>query len=144
MKRAHGVGLLVLTTLIWGTTFPSIKVATAYLTPGQIVASRFAVALLALAWFLRKATRLTWFHGLLTGLLAAVSFLCLASLPDVPQDLREGALRLKTAWTRTPDDLVAACDWVAANLPCFLVELGGDGPPTAEECQTLLAEISDR
>ena len=31
--------------------------------------------------------------------------------------------------------------WVAANLPCFLVELGGDGPPTAEECRTLLAEI---
>ena len=32
--------------------------------------------------------------------------------------------------------------WVAANLPCYLVELGGDGPPTSEECQALLAEIS--
>lgn len=78
MKRAHGVGLLVLTTLIWGTTFPSIKIATAYLTPGQIVAARFAVALLALGWFLRKATRLTWLHGLFTGLLSALSFLSLA------------------------------------------------------------------
>jgi drug/metabolite transporter (DMT)-like permease len=92
VKRAHGVGLLVLTTLIWGTTFPSIKVATAYLTPGQIVASRFAVALLALAWFLRKATRLTWWHGLLTGSLAAISFLSLALGMKTTGSARSGFL----------------------------------------------------
>ena len=92
MKRAHGVGLLVLTTLIWGTTFPSIKVATAYLTPGQIVAARVAVALLALSWFLRKATRLTWWHGLLTGFLAAISFLSLALGMKTTGSARSGFL----------------------------------------------------
>ena len=92
MKRAQGVGLLVLTTLIWGTTFPSIKIATAYLTPGQIVAARFAVALLALGWFLRKATRLTWLHGLATGLLSAISFLSLAQGMMTTGSARSGFL----------------------------------------------------
>ena len=92
MKRAHGVALLLLTTLIWGTTFPSIKVATAFLAPGQIVAARFAVALLALGWFLKKATRLTWLHGLLTGLLAAVSFLSLAQGMKTTGSARSGFL----------------------------------------------------
>lgn len=36
----------------------------------------------------------------------------------------------------------AAGRWISANLPCFLAELGGGGPPTAGECRSLLARIA--
>jgi drug/metabolite transporter (DMT)-like permease len=92
VKRAHGAALLLLTTLIWGTTFPAIKVVTAALTPGQLVAARFFVALLVLGWFLHKATARTWLHGALTGLLAAISFITLAQGMITTGSARSGFL----------------------------------------------------
>jgi drug/metabolite transporter (DMT)-like permease len=92
MTHARGVALLLLTTLIWGTTFPAIKVATAALAPGQLVALRFGVALLALGWFLSRATWRTWLHGGLTGILAAVSYIALAQGMTTTGSARSGFL----------------------------------------------------
>jgi drug/metabolite transporter (DMT)-like permease len=74
MSRARGIALLLLTTLIWGTTFPANKVATALLSPAQLVSLRFGLAALLLAPWLRRATRATLRDGALTGLLAVLSY----------------------------------------------------------------------
>jgi len=92
MTRARGIALLLLTTLIWGTTFPTIKIATTALTSPQLVAVRFALALLVLGWFLGRATWRTWWHGALTGALASVSFLALAQGISTTGSARAGFL----------------------------------------------------
>lgn len=74
MTRGRGIALLLLTTLIWGTTFPANKVATALLSPAQLVCLRFGLAALALAPWLRHATRATLRDGALTGVLAVLSY----------------------------------------------------------------------
>jgi drug/metabolite transporter (DMT)-like permease len=74
LTRRRGILLLLLTTLLWGTTFPANKVATAVLSPAQLVSLRFGVAALLLAPWLRRATRATLRDGLLTGVLAVVSY----------------------------------------------------------------------
>jgi hypothetical protein len=44
-------------------------------------------------------------------------------------------------WRTAQETAEAAGRWVAANLPCFVVELGGGAPPTAAECDALLAHV---
>jgi len=46
--------------------------------------------------------------------------------------------RGRSAW----DIAAPAARWVSENVPCLRVELGGGEPPTADECRTLLAQIS--
>lgn len=78
------------------------------------------------------------------------------SAAEVLQPFRAGLFRaghatvlgdvfaLETPRGRTPRESgEAAGRWVAANLPCFLVELGGGQPPTAEECRSLLARVAE-
>lgn len=44
---------------------------------------------------------------------------------------------------RTPwETAETAGRWVSAHLPCFAVELGGDRPPTAEDCAALLDRVT--
>lgn len=74
MKRSHGLALLLLTTLVWGTTFPANKVATAIYSPAQVVCLRFGIAALLLAPWLRRADARTLRDGALTGLLAVLSY----------------------------------------------------------------------
>ena len=90
--RARGVALLLLTTLIWGTTFPAIKVATTALSSPQLVAVRFTIALLVLGAFLARATARTWLHGAITGALASVSYLALAQGVTTTGSARAGFL----------------------------------------------------
>lgn len=73
-SRAHAgsLALLVLVTVIWGTTFPIVKTALDTLPAGLIIATRFAVASLPFLPFLRRATRATWLAG---GRLAVVTFI---------------------------------------------------------------------
>jgi drug/metabolite transporter (DMT)-like permease len=47
--------MLVLCTVIWGGTFPAVKVALAFTTPWIIVAFRFTVAGLIFAMLYRRA-----------------------------------------------------------------------------------------
>jgi drug/metabolite transporter (DMT)-like permease len=74
LTRRRGIGLLLLTTLLWGTTFPANKVATELLSPAQLVSLRFGIAALVLAPWLRRATRATLRDGALTGVLAVLSY----------------------------------------------------------------------
>ena len=74
MTRARGIALLLLKTIIWGTTFPGNKVASGFLSAPQIVCLRFGIAALVLAPWLRRATARTLRDGALTGLLAVLSY----------------------------------------------------------------------
>lgn len=66
--------LLLLVTLVWGTTFPLLKSAAADLSSVEISAFRFLVATVCMAPFLLKAPRRAWIDGLLLGVIALVSY----------------------------------------------------------------------
>jgi drug/metabolite transporter (DMT)-like permease len=63
---------LVLVTVVWGTTFPILKSTVAGLSPALLVATRFAVAALVLAPWLRRVPKRLWLEG---GALGVVLFL---------------------------------------------------------------------
>jgi drug/metabolite transporter (DMT)-like permease len=79
MSRLHlrSLVLLLLTTLIWGTTFPILKDVVTTLSPAALVSSRFLIAALLFLPFCR------WHHlnrrllrdGSLLGLVAFLSYL---------------------------------------------------------------------
>lgn len=66
--------LLLLVTLVWGTTFPLLKSAAADLSSVEISAFRFLIAALCMAPFLLKAPRRAWRDGLLLGAIGLVSY----------------------------------------------------------------------
>ncbi len=70
-----GVGILVLVTVIWGTTFPIVKSATESLSPAVLTAMRFLVAALVLSPWLRFASRQLWLDGGLIALVLFISYL---------------------------------------------------------------------
>ncbi|WP_028446264.1 DMT family transporter [Chitinimonas koreensis] len=66
--------LLLLVTLVWGTTFPLLKSASATLSGIEISALRFFVAGLAVLTFALKAPRAAWRDGAMLGAAALVSY----------------------------------------------------------------------
>lgn len=70
--------ILLLVTLVWGTTFPLLKSAAADLNGVEISAVRFLVATLCMAPFLFKASRRTWIDGSILGVIALVSYVAQA------------------------------------------------------------------
>lgn len=66
--------LLLLVTLVWGTTFPLLKSASATLSGVEISALRFLVAGLCMLPFAIKAPRHTWRDGAILGAVALVSY----------------------------------------------------------------------
>ncbi|MFM2289022.1 MAG: hypothetical protein RL684_2165 [Pseudomonadota bacterium] len=74
MTRARGIALLLLTTIIWGTTFPANKVASGFLSAPQLVCLRFGLAALLLSPWLWRANARTLRDGAITGLLAVLSY----------------------------------------------------------------------
>ncbi len=70
-----GVGILVLVTVVWGTTFPIVKSATESLSPAVLTAMRFLVASLVLSPWLRLASRQLWLDGGLIALVLFISYL---------------------------------------------------------------------
>jgi drug/metabolite transporter (DMT)-like permease len=69
----HVVSLL-LVTLIWGATFPILKIATAQLSGVEVCALRFVIAAMCMAPFALRAPRRTWLDGGLLGALVLVSY----------------------------------------------------------------------
>ncbi|MEM9907924.1 MAG: DMT family transporter [Cyanobacteria bacterium P01_D01_bin.44] len=69
VKSLHhrGIGLLILTTFVWGTSFPAQKYVVAYLSPAVILTMRFAVAAIALIPWLRQLNRRLLIAGSLLG-----------------------------------------------------------------------------
>ena len=74
-SRTVGVLLLVLVTLIWGTTFPGVKIVTRVLSPAELVAARFLLSAILLAPFLRFSSLVLWRDGAICGVLLFASFL---------------------------------------------------------------------
>ena len=70
--------LLLFVTLVWGTTFPIIRAASAHLSGVEITALRFLVAGLCMLPFAFKASRAAWRDGLLLGTVALVSYVAQA------------------------------------------------------------------
>ena len=70
--------LLLLVTLVWGTTFPLLKSATADLSGLEISALRFVVAALCMLPFLVHARARVWRDGALLGGLALTSYVAQA------------------------------------------------------------------
>jgi drug/metabolite transporter (DMT)-like permease len=65
---------LVLVTLVWGLTFPILKVATQTLTGVEISALRFVLAAACMLPFFWRLPRHTWRDGVLLGGLALLSY----------------------------------------------------------------------
>jgi drug/metabolite transporter (DMT)-like permease len=65
---------LLFVTLVWGATFPVMKLATATLSGVEISALRFVVAAVCMAPFALRASRVAWRDGLLLGAVALVSY----------------------------------------------------------------------
>jgi drug/metabolite transporter (DMT)-like permease len=66
--------ILLLVTLVWGTTFPLLKSAAADLSGVEISTFRFLVAAACMAPFLRRAGRAAWRDGFLLGVLGLASY----------------------------------------------------------------------
>ncbi|MHB8425756.1 MAG: DMT family transporter [Gammaproteobacteria bacterium] len=66
--------VLLFVTLVWGTTFPIIRAASAHLDGVEITALRFLVAGVCMLPFVFKASRAAWRAGLLLGFVALVSY----------------------------------------------------------------------
>jgi drug/metabolite transporter (DMT)-like permease len=65
---------LLFVTLVWGATFPVMKLATATLSGVEISALRFVVAAVCMAPFALRASRAAWRDGALLGAVALVSY----------------------------------------------------------------------
>lgn len=66
--------LLLFVTLVWGTTFPMIRVATAHLNGAEISALRFLIAGVCMLPFAFKASGTAWRDGALLGVVALASY----------------------------------------------------------------------
>lgn len=66
--------LLLLVTLVWGTTFPILKNATQHLSGLEVSALRFVVAALCMAPFAFKLSRAAWRDGAWLGAVALASY----------------------------------------------------------------------
>jgi drug/metabolite transporter (DMT)-like permease len=65
---------LLFVTLVWGATFPMMKLATASLSGVEISALRFIVAAVCMAPFALRASKAAWRDGLVLGAVALVSY----------------------------------------------------------------------
>jgi drug/metabolite transporter (DMT)-like permease len=72
------VAILLFVTLVWGTTFPLLKSASAVLSGVEISAIRFCIAGVCMLPFAVRAPRQTWKDGALLGALALVSYVAQA------------------------------------------------------------------
>lgn len=73
-----GILILLLVTLVWGTTFPLLKSASADLGGVEISAFRFIAAAVCMSPFLLRAPRRAWIDGALLGVLALASYVAQA------------------------------------------------------------------
>ncbi len=65
---------LLFATLVWGVTFPILKIATGKLSGVEISALRFLIAAACMAPFVLRVPRHTWRDGLVLGSLVLVSY----------------------------------------------------------------------
>lgn len=66
--------MLLFVTLVWGTTFPIIRDATAHLNGAEISEIRFLIAGVCMLPFALKASRTAWRDGALLGVIGLISY----------------------------------------------------------------------
>jgi drug/metabolite transporter (DMT)-like permease len=69
---------LLFVTLVWGATFPVLKLATAHLNGVEISALRFLIAAICMVPWALRAPRRTWLDGAVLGALVLVSYVAQA------------------------------------------------------------------
>jgi drug/metabolite transporter (DMT)-like permease len=69
---------LLFVTLVWGATFPILKLATAHLSGVEVSCLRFLLAGVCMAPLARRATRAAWRDGGVLGALVLVSYVAQA------------------------------------------------------------------
>ena len=67
--HSRGILLLIITTIIWGTSFPLLKNTVSSLSPSALLAIRFTLAAVAFAPWLRKLNAQLLRDGILLGLI---------------------------------------------------------------------------
>jgi drug/metabolite transporter (DMT)-like permease len=72
------VWALLFVTLVWGATFPVLKVATAQLSGVEVSAVRFMIAAVCMLPVVLRVPRATWKDGALLGALVLVSYVAQA------------------------------------------------------------------
>lgn len=65
---------LLFVTLVWGLTFPVLKIATVQLSGVEVTALRFVLAALCMLFFVRGTPRQTWRDGAVLGALVLLSY----------------------------------------------------------------------
>jgi drug/metabolite transporter (DMT)-like permease len=69
---------LLFVTLVWGATFPVLKLATARLSGVEISAVRFLIAAFCMLPWTLRASRQAWVYGAVLGALVLVSYVAQA------------------------------------------------------------------
>ena len=70
--------ILLLVTLVWGATFPILKIATAQLSGLEVSALRFLIAAVFMLPFALRAPRQAWRDGGILGVIVLVSYVAQA------------------------------------------------------------------
>jgi drug/metabolite transporter (DMT)-like permease len=65
--RLQGLFLLLVATLVWGSTFPLLKISLADISPGFLISTRFLLAAIVLAPFASRLNRALIRDGILLG-----------------------------------------------------------------------------
>lgn len=77
VRHTRGILLLIVTTLIWGTTFPVVKATVVSITPLSLIAIRFFLAALVFVPWLRPFNARLLRDGVLLGLAYLASYITL-------------------------------------------------------------------
>jgi drug/metabolite transporter (DMT)-like permease len=122
------VAALLFVTVVWGATFPILKLATASLSGVEISALRFLIAAVCMAPWVLKVPRHTWRDGAVMGALVLASYVGQAFGLEFISSNRSAFLTslnvlmvpmLAWAWGARPDRTV----FVAAALACLGIGL---------------------
>ena len=66
-RRFQGLSILVITTLIWGTTFPLLKISLSQISPGILIFVRFFSASVILLPFVSNLNLILIRDGIILG-----------------------------------------------------------------------------
>ena len=119
---------LLFVTLVWGATFPVLKIATAQLSGVEVSALRFMLAAVCMLPWALRAPRKAWWDGALLGALVLFSYVAQAYGLQFISSNRSAFLTslnvlmvpmLGWAWGARPNRLV----FVAAAMACLGIGL---------------------
>jgi drug/metabolite transporter (DMT)-like permease len=66
-SRLQGLSILLVTTLVWGSTFPLLKISLADISPGFLISTRFVLASVVLLPFAARLNKALIRDGMILG-----------------------------------------------------------------------------